>query len=78
MYSKPPSKIKIPQAWNGAQALCVIDFLHRVADTIWDFYERPILDLMDRKGQNKYDKTGSTQPTTSQNSSNIPEKDIPF
>lgn len=78
MNPQPLPKIKIPQTWSSAQALCVIDFLHLVADEIWDWYERPILDLMDRRNNPPYDPPGHTGLTPSYKSGGIPDDDIPF
>ena len=78
MQPQPLPKIKIPQTWSSTQALCVIDFLHHVADEIWDWYERPILDLMDRRNNPPCDPPGHAGLTPSYKSDSIPDDDIPF
>jgi hypothetical protein len=74
----PLPKIDIPQTWSSAQVLAIIEFLHSVADEIWDAYERPILDLMDRRRDATYDENGNRVPSASQISPENEHEDIPF
>ena len=74
----PLPKVHIPQTWSSTQALCVIEFLHAIADEIWDWHGRPILDLLDRKNSPPYDLGGNTRPRVSQKNTDNDDENFPF
>lgn len=48
--------VRIPNNWTPTQAYAVIDFLHRLADAIWNHYDEAIdfhrdLERLDLEGQ---------------------------
>jgi len=41
-----PFTVQVPDDWTPEQALAVYELLHELADTIWDRYEIPLIELL--------------------------------
>ena len=41
-----PFSVKVPDGWTPEQALAVYDLLHELAETIWERYEIPLIELL--------------------------------
>jgi protein gp37 len=78
MKPKPLPQNRIPQTWSAAQALAIVDFLQAIAGEIWDWYERPIFDLMERTNQHSYDTTGKKKTSSKQDRARTTDQEIPF